>query len=161
MISSKKSNRVLEIIEESSDSKTANGENLATVSEKELSNNRIRKPEGKVNKNSLSAQGQAETGGQGWQVQGRDVALHPEDGNLPMPEGYQESSVAAGANEQAQPVNLPGLDENQPQSQGKAQEVGLPLPEDAAMAEQRRLDQEFRQRMGEDPTLYDTDEDEE
>ena len=156
--------------------------------------NSIRSEDGNVNnKNSLSAQGQVETDGQGWQVQGRDVALEQEqegpglplppgyqEGNrvagspqkgrettqttqnvgLPMPEGYQESSVAAGANEQAQPVNLPGLDESRPQNQGKAQEVGLPLPEDAAMAEQRRLDQEFRQRMGEDPTLYDTDEDE-
>ena len=125
---------------------------------------------------SLSAQGQAETAGGGWDVRGQDVGL-------PMPEGYQESPVAVGASQQAQPVNLPGLEKSQPQSQGEAQEAGLsmpkqsqrtqsrgnaqadevlPMPGDTVRAEQQSLDDEFRRQAGleEDPSLYDPEEDE-
>ena len=152
--------------------------------------NSIRNPSGNVNNQnssstpqnssstpdttSLSAPGQVETAGGGWDVRGQDVGL-------PMPEGYQESPVAVGANEQAQPVNLPGLDKSQPQGQGKAQEVGLSgleqshpqqnqqpsrtkvgedgtLQGDAVRAEQQSLDAEFRRQMGDDSALYDPDE---
>lgn len=91
------------------------------------SNNSIRKPEGKVNKNSLSAQGQVETDGQGWQVQGRDVALEQEQEGvgLPLPPGYQEGS---------KPTQT-------------AREVGHPLPGDAIRAEQQSLDDAYRRRF--------------
>ncbi len=124
------------------------------------------------NKNSLSAQGQAETGGQGWQVRGRDVALEQEQEGLglPLPPGHQGKTSVAGATQKgstpvqtAQEVGLPLPEQSQqPQSRAKDQADGvLPMPENAARNEQRRLDQEYRQRMGEeDPSLYDTDEDE-
>ena len=50
-LNSKKSNQVLEITEESSQTKTAYGENLATVFEKELSNTNISQPEEDVKAN--------------------------------------------------------------------------------------------------------------
>lgn len=125
---------------------------------------------------SLSAPGQVEAAGGGWDVRGQDVGL-------PMRSGYQESPVAVGASQQAQPVNLPGLEKNQPQSQGVTQEAKhtmpkqsqrpqirgnalvdevLPMPGDTVRAEQQRLDDEYRRQAGleEDPSLYDPDEDE-
>lgn len=46
----------------------------------------------------------------------------------PTAEDFQESTVAGTEAEQAKPVNLPGLEKNQPQSQGEAQSGVLPMP---------------------------------
>lgn len=139
-------------------------------------------------RNSLSAPGQGEAAGGGWDVRGQDVGL-------PMPEGYQESPVAVAESQQAQPVNLPGLEKSQPQSQGKAQEAGipmpkqsqgkeqkvnlpglenrdekstkattkatLPMPERTVQQEQQDLDAEYRRQMGDDSSYYDPAEGEE
>ena len=67
---------------------------------------------------SLSYDKQAETTGGGWNVRGRDISLP----------GYQESPVAETETGQTKQVNLPGLEKSQPKSQGKAQEVNLPMP---------------------------------
>ena len=120
---------------------------------KDAPTNSIRSEDGNVNnKNSLSAQGQVETDGQGWQVQGRDVALEQEQEGpgVPMPPGYQEGNPVAGTTQKgSKPTQT-------------AREVGPPLPGDAIRAEQQSLDQEYRRQSGfhEDPSLYDTDEDE-
>ncbi len=78
---------------------------------------------------SLSAQGQAESGGQGWQVRGQDVALEQEQEGLglPLPPGYQEGSKAS---QTAREIGLPmppGYQEGSKPAQ-PAREVGLPLP---------------------------------
>lgn len=130
---------------------------------------------------SISAPGQTKTTGGGWNVRGRDVSL-------PMPEGYQESPVAGTKTNQAKPVNLPGLEKNQPQSQGKAQKVNLPMPKQtpkdqqtaarealnealfgkqkkaatqSAQQEVEYLDAEYRRQMGDDSSYYDPAEGEE
>jgi len=114
-------------------------------------------------KNSLSAQGQTETAG-GWEVQGRNVAL--EDGpGFPLPPGYQEGASVAGSTQKTVTPAQEDREISFPMPEDAArveeQEDGLfPLPEDITLQEQRQLDAEYRQRMGEDPTLYDTDEDE-
>ncbi len=92
-------------------------------------------------KNSLSAPGQVEAAGGGWDVRGQDVGL-------PMPKGYQESPVAGTTQEGSKTAQ-------------RVQEAGLPMPEDIAHMEQQSLDQEYRRQMGEvDPSLYESDEDE-
>ena len=152
------------------------------------SSEKISQQKEEVKKNSLSAPGQGEAAGGGWDVRGQDVGL-------PMPEGYQESQVAVTENQQAQPVNLPGLKKSQPQSQGKAQEAGLPMPkqsqgkeqkvnlpglenrdekstkatkkatlpmpERTVQQEQQDLDAEYRRQMGDDSSYYDPAEGEE
>ena len=132
---------------------------------KDTSINSIRNPRGNVNnQNSLSAQGQVESGGKGWQVRGRDVAL--EDGpGFPLPPGYQEGASVAGSTQKTvtpaqenREISFPMLEDA---ARVEEQEDGLfPLPEDIALQEQRQMDAEFRERMGEDPVLYDTDGDE-
>ena len=87
-----------------------------------------------------------------WQVRGQDVAL--EGPELPMPAWYREGRRAetAGRMESSRVADtardVPG-------------EVGLPMPEDTARTDpQRELDEAYRQRIGEDPILYDPEEDE-
>ena len=87
-----------------------------------------------------------------WQVRGQDVAL--EGPELPLPQWYRESRRAetAGRTERSRVADtardVPG-------------EVGLPMPEDTARTDpQRELDEAYRQRIGEDPILYDPEEDE-
>lgn len=133
---------------------------------------------------SLSLPGQVEAAGGGWNVRGQDVGL-------PMPEGYQESPVAVAESQQAQPVNLPGLEKSQPQSQGKAQSGVLPMPKQTPKDQQTAarealhealfgkqqtgtrpaqqttrqevedLDAEYRRQMGDDSSYYDPEEGEE
>ncbi len=85
-LSSKRTNRVLEIIEESSDSETANGENLATVSEKELSTDSIRNPDEKVNgKFFLSGNEQTTAPAGGYRITGEDIAAQEIAAAQPAP----------------------------------------------------------------------------
>lgn len=107
------------------------------------------------NTNSLSEQGAIDDDGvlpMPWQVRGQDVAL--EGPELPLPQWYREGRrvETAGRTESSRVADtardVPG-------------EVGLPMPEDTARTDpQRELDEAYRQRMGEDPTLYDPEEDE-
>ena len=128
--------------------------------------NSIRNPRGNVNNpNSLSAQGQAENGGKGWQVRGQDVALEQEQTELPLPLGYRDGNTVAGATQKGSKPAPADRENSFPMPEDaarvEAQEDGVfPLPEDIAMLEQRQMDAEFRERMGEDPVLYDTDGDE-
>lgn len=133
--------------------------------------NSIRSEDGNVNnKNSLSAQGQVETDGQGWQVQGRDVALEQEQEGpgVPMPPGYQEKTTVAGATQKgSKPTQTarevgPPLPGEPARVQSDRADGNLTSPKDAIRAEQQSLDQEYRRQAGldEDPSLYDPDEDE-
>ena len=113
----------------------------------------IRNSEGNVNnQNSLSAQGQVETDGQGWQVQGRDIALEQEQEGpgVPMPPGYQKGNPVAGATQKGSKASQTAREEGLPMPGETARvqcdraDGNLTSPEDAVRSEQQSLDDAYR-----------------
>lgn len=117
-LNSKKGNRVLEIAEESPNSKTANGENLATDFEKGLSNEILTQRPPEVNK-KFSISEHSEVPQDGWRVSGGDVTLDEQaaaaepdepssDSQVAEQSGLPEDSEPVAENEQEKPDELYG-----------------------------------------------------